>query len=246
MSATTRTRFSAKRMLYLLKRLKYLLQPQNLIAVAVLGVTLALFLWLQAATPYDLLSQAGLAQLSETLGWRGPFLYMLLIAIAVVVSQIPGVPLALAAGALWGPLPAGIYSVIGGFLGAMIAYTLGRTLGRSVVKVFAGKTLTFNDARGVWFIGGLIFVSRILPIFPFDIVSYAAGLSGLPVRIYSLVTFFGMIPSTFLLTYLGATFVIDSQAALALSGVAVLILVVSPFLIRRYNLAGLRDSISFD
>lgn len=233
-------------MLNSLKRLLSLLSTSNLIALGLLLASIAAFIWLQRATPYNLYSEEGFQQLAATLGWRGPLLYMLVIAVAVVISQIPGLPLTLAAGALWGALPAGLYSVLGGFTGALIAYYLGHTLGRSVMKLLVGKVLIFSEERGERFLGVLIFVSRLLPLFPFDIISYAAGLSGLSVRTYALATLLGMIPSTLLLTYLGSAFTISLPIALELSAVALLVLVGLPIIIRRYNLWGLRDSIRFE
>lgn len=233
-------------MLDLLKRLRLFIQPSNLIAFALLLISVAAFVWLQRATPYNLYSEKGFRTFADAMGWRGPFLYMLVIAVAVVISQIPGLPLTLAAGALWGPFPALLYSVVGGFVGAMIAYFLGRTLGRSVMLALVGKVMVFSKARGERFLGFIIFMSRLLPIFPFDIISYAAGFSGLSVGIYALATLLGMIPSTLLLTYLGSAFTISLSVALTMSGLALVILVGLPLLIKRYNLWGLRDSIRFE
>ncbi len=194
----------------------------------------------------NIFSEEGFKAFASMTGWWGPLVFSLLLAISVVVSQIPGVPLTLAAGALWGALPALFYSVLGGFLGAMIAYFLGRTLGRSIMKALAGKVMVFDKERGEVFLGIVIFLSRVLPLFPFDIISYAAGVSGLSVRIYALATFFGMIPSTFLLTYLGSAFHLNWVYALGLSLVATVMLIALPLLIRRYNLLGLRDSIRLE
>ena len=227
-------------------RFRRLLTPGNILALAILLASVGVFLWLRAQPELNAFSREGLEALDRSLGWRGPVIYAALVALAVVVSQIPGVPLALAAGAVWGPLAAGIYSVIGGFVGGMIAYFLGRTLGRSVMRALAGKVIVFNEARGERYLGGIIFVSRMLPVFSFDLISYAAGVTGLSLPLYAAATFFGMIPSTFLLTYLGSAFTVSVPVALSLSGVAVVVLLALPWLIRRYNLLGLRDSVRFE
>ena len=229
-----------------MKRFATLLTPANLAALALFGLVAGGFVWFQAVTDYDLLSEAGLRHLAEELSWRGPLLYMLTIAVAVVISQLPGVPLTIAAGALWGPATATVYSVTGGFIGALIAYLLGRTLGRTVVRALSGKVISFNLARGERFVGGLILLTRLLPLFPFDVVSYAAGISGLSLRIYAPVTLIGMIPSTFLLTYLGASVMVSPGVALGLSGLTLAVLAVTGFAVKRYNLWGLRDSIRLE
>ncbi len=194
----------------------------------------------------NVFSEQGFKEIAAKLGVWGPILYALLTAIAVVVSQIPGVPLTMAAGALWGHFPALIYSVLGGFVGAMIAYFLGRTLGRSIMKTLAGKVMVFSKHKGELFIGFVIFISRVLPLFPFDIISYAAGVSGLNFVYYAFATLLGMIPSTLLLTYLGSTFTISLPFALGISALATVMLIALPLVIRRYNWFGLRDSITLE
>ncbi|MEO0376345.1 MAG: TVP38/TMEM64 family protein, partial [Cyanobacteria bacterium P01_A01_bin.17] len=145
----------------------------------------------------EILTPSGLQQVIAHSGAWGPILYIGVLAVSVVVSQIPGVPLALAAGAIWGPLLAGIYSVLGAFLGGLIAYGLGHSLGRTAVKTLTGKSISFSTERGEAYVGGLIFLTRLLPIFSFDLISYGAGVSGLSLPVYASATLFGMIPSTF-------------------------------------------------
>ena len=227
-------------------RFKHLFTPKNGFALALLLVTLLAFVSLSSEREDNVFSAAGFKTLVNSLGPWGPLAYILIIAVAVIVSQIPGVPLAIAAGALWGPFTAGIYSVAGGFLGGVTAYFLGRTLGRSAMKALAGKVMVFNKEKGEVYLGGLIFVTRLVPLFPFDIVSYAAGLSGLSFGIFALATLLGMIPSTFLLTYLGSAFTDSVELGLGVSVAAVLVLLGLPVLIQRYNLFGLRGSIGLE
>jgi uncharacterized membrane protein YdjX (TVP38/TMEM64 family) len=210
----------------------------NLFAILLLLAGVAAFLWLRQAYT-DPFSRDGLAQLAVQLGVWGPLVYMLLIALAVVISQIPGVPLAVAAGALWGALPAAAYSIAGGFLGGMIAYFLGRTLGRELIAALTGRVLVFSRERGERYVGLIILVSRLLPVLSFDVISYASGVSGISVRVYALATIVGMTPSTLLLTYLGSRFAVRPEIALLLSGIALVTLLALPWLMRRHGwLAG--------
>ena len=233
-------------MLSILKRLRPLLTLQNGIAAAVLALTLAAFLTLQYGFGVDVFSAEGFESFIDSLGWGGPVVYIAMILIAVVISQIPGVPLTIAAGALWGPLVGGLYSIIGGFLGSLTAYYLSRTLGRSAMKALTGRVVIFNEAKSELYLGILIFITRLVPLFPFDIVSYAAGLSGLSSRVYALATLLGMIPSTLLLTYLGSAFIVSVPFALGMSAIAIVILVGLPLVIRHFNWFDLRDSIRLE
>ncbi|WP_299407544.1 TVP38/TMEM64 family protein [Acaryochloris sp. IP29b_bin.148] len=145
----------------------------------------------------------GFQNLVGRIGPWGPIAYIGLLIISVVASQIPGAPLAIAAGALWGPLTAGIYTIIGGFLGALLAYGLGKYLGQSFFETFTGKKITLSPDLATNLMGWFIFISRLLPVLSFDLVSYGAGMAGLSFPIYAVATLVGMIPSTLLLTYMG-------------------------------------------
>lgn len=148
------------------------------------------------------------AQLTDRLiqcGAWGPALYIGLLIVSVVISQLPGAPLAVAAGAVWGPFTAGVYTVIGGFGGALVAYSLGRWIGPAITQKITGKKLFFTKQYGAAYLGGLIFATRLLPILSFDLISYGAGMARLSFPIYASATFLGMLPSTFLLTYAGGS-----------------------------------------
>lgn len=221
-------------------------RQQQGIAIALVLLSL-LGVWLfQQRFDINLWSPAGLQTMIDRAGLWGPVVYVGALALSVVISQIPGVPLAIAAGAIWGPLMAGVYSVVGGFLGALIAYALGRTLGRSAIKAVTGKVIYFSKARGEGYIGWLIFVTRLLPVFSFDLISYGAGMTGLSPAIYANATFFGMVPSTFLLTYLGSSFHISLPIAIALGLLFLIVLVGLPWAIRRHNWLGLKDVVCIE
>lgn len=135
-------------------------------------------------------------------GW-GPLVYIAFLALSVVLSQIPGAPLAIVAGTIWSPFLAGIYTVAGGFLGAIIAYGLGRKLGAPLLAKFIGKDISLEFENHASRLGSMIFLSRLFPVVPFDLLSYGAGVSRISWPTYAIATLAGMIPSTFLLTYSG-------------------------------------------
>ena len=184
---------------------KALTHRQNAIALGLLSCCGAILLGLHNHD-INVFTTEGLRQAMMPLGPWGPLVYIGMIAISVIISQIPGLPMAYAAGALWGTWLGGFYTVVGGFLGAMLAYYIGRTLGQSSLRAFVGKTLKFSTHRGHVYLGGVVFVSRLLPVVSFDLVSYGAGVAQLSVPIYAIATLFGMAPSVLLLTYLGDAF----------------------------------------
>lgn len=218
---------------------------KNAIALGIFLVCWLLCLWLMKPN-VNLLTPEGLKQGIKNFGFFAPLVYIIVLAISVVISPIPSAPLAVVAGAMWGSLPAGIYSVIGGFLGSLIAYYLGRTLGRSTIKALTGKIIYFSKARGELYLSWIIFITRLLPVFSFDLMSYGAGIAGLSFSKYAIATLLGMIPSTFLLTYMGDAWKVEMPLGVIFSAIFLIILVGLPWVIRRYNWLGLRDIIRIE
>ena len=214
-------------------------QTLSTIAIPVV-IALSLFI-VQRQWDINLFSAEGFQTAADRIGPWGPLLYVLLLVISVVVSQIPGAGLAIAAGAVWGPLTAGIYTIIGGFLGAIIAYSLGKTIGPSLLKAITGKRITFSKDRGELYLGGLIFLMRLVPVFSFDLISYGAGITKLSLPIYASATLLGMIPSTFLLTYLGGAFHLGTGAIVGIISFFIAGLVLLPWGIRRHNWLDLKN-----
>ncbi|MDJ0704903.1 MAG: TVP38/TMEM64 family protein [Leptolyngbyaceae cyanobacterium MO_188.B28] len=219
---------------------------QLTLALVALIVSLGVWGWVTQQTQINWLSPASLQNMVGDSGKWGPFIYIALLAVSVVISQIPGLPLAIAAGAVWGPTVAGVYSVIGGFIGSLIAYSLGKTLGRSAIKAVTGKVIYFSKQRGEGYLGWLIFITRLLPIFSFDLISYGAGVTGLSLPTYASATFFGMAPSTFLLTYMGSTLTLSAGAGLVLSGLFVTVLIGLPWAMHRYNWFNLKEIVQIE
>ena len=190
----------------------------------------------------QLFSEAGLQAIAQQLGIAAPLLYILLIAITVVFGALPGLPLVFAAGVVWGGFLGGLYSILGGFLGSVVAYGLGRTLGNSAVKALTGKTCTLAEHKEERFVIGLIFISRLVPLFPFDLISYGAGVAQLSFAPYAGATLLGMIPPTFAFSFLG-TSALESALGWAIWPAVVLVVVVVPWVIWRYNYFQIKDVI---
>lgn len=191
----------------------------------------------------QLFSEAGLHAVTQQFGAVAPLLYILLIAITVVIGTIPGLPLVCAAGIAWGGLLGGVYSILGGFLGSLIAYGLGRTLGNSAIKALTGKTCTLAEHKGERFIISLIFITRLVPIFPFDLISYGAGVARLSFPLYAGATLLGMIPPTFAFSFVGTASVLNSTSSWTIWPAIGVVLVVAPWIVWRYNCFQIKDMI---
>jgi uncharacterized membrane protein YdjX (TVP38/TMEM64 family) len=218
----------------------------NAIALIVLFLCLLLCVWLSLHPDLTWFTPERLLQTIRRLGVLAPVAYIGMLALSVVISPIPGAPIAVVAGTIWGSLLAGVYSVIGGFLGSAIAYYIGRTLGRSAIQFLTGKNIYFTKQHGEIYLTWFIFLTRLLPVLPFDLISYAAGIAGLSFPAYACATLLGMIPSTFFLTYLGSTFMVNKFLSIILLLVFLILLVGLPWGIRRHNWLGIQNIIRIE
>jgi len=135
---------------------------------------------------------------------------MALMALAIVMSPIPSGPIAMAAGASFGPFLGTVYTVIGAETGAVVAFLIARSLGYEAVQRWAGARPWLewlNRRRSQHWLMAVVFASRLMPFISFDVVSYAAGLTPLALWRFALATFVGVVPISFVLAYLGERFV---------------------------------------
>ncbi len=138
----------------------------------------------------------------EGAGAAGPLVFMALYALATVLF-LPGSVLTLAGGALFGPVWGTLWNLTGATLGASLAFLIARYLGADWVTRRAGPRLQrLNDgvtSEGWRFVA---FV-RLVPLFPFNLLNYALGLTRIPFLAYVLASWVFMLPGAFAYTWLG-------------------------------------------
>ncbi len=142
---------------------------------------------------------------TESLGAAG-FAAFILIYILATVLFLPGSVLTLGAGALFGVVWGSVCVSIASTLGATAAFLVGRYLARSwVEKRIAGnekfKAIDAAVAREGWKIVGL---TRLSPIFPFNLLNYAFGVTQVSLRDYFFASWIGMMPGTVMYVYFGS------------------------------------------
>ena len=172
-------------------------------------------------------------------GALGPLVIISLVALAVVVAPLPSSPIAVSAGLVYGPWLGTLYTLIGAEIGAIIAFLIARGLGRAWLYKTFKREMTFCYHCTVKFLTGFIFLVRLIPFIHFDIVSYAAGLTAIPLRNYAIATFLGMIPITFIEVAVGASFT-PNALWLAVSLLLMVAFILVPVLLERYNPFGLK------
>jgi uncharacterized membrane protein YdjX (TVP38/TMEM64 family) len=164
----------------------------------------------------------------ESAGVFAPVYYMLLMAMAVVISPIPSLPLDIAAGAFFGTLMGTVYSVIGALTGSVISFMIARFLGRDIMERCLGGHVNFCTTCSDKLLTKIVFMSRLLPVVSFDIISYGAGLTKMSIKKFILATFLGMIPLTFLYNYSGSVLVFGKGLTFVLGIVMVALFFLLP------------------
>jgi len=138
----------------------------------------------------------------------GPWAPVAVAAFYVVacVLLLPGSVLTLGAGFLFGLVEGTIVVWIGATLGASAAFLVGRTLARQwVAKKVAGDARFRAIDRAVGREGfKIVLLTRLSPVFPFNLQNYAYGLTDVSFWHYVLASAIGMLPGTVMFVYLGA------------------------------------------
>lgn len=141
----------------------------------------------------------------QQLGWIGVGVYVSLYIVACVLF-LPGLILTLGAGFIFGVVKGSIVVSIASTLGATAAFLVGRYLARDWVS---GKVLNRPKFKAIdeaigregWRIVGL---TRLSPVFPFNLLNYAFGLTRVPLGQYVPASWIGMMPGTIMYVYLGS------------------------------------------
>ena len=148
------------------------------------------------------LSVEALTDLVGQLGWWAPLAFIAGYAMATVFF-LPGVLFTLAGGVLFGPLYGTLYNLTGATLGATLAFLLARFLAYDWVAQRTGKRLR-QLVEGVEEEGWrFVAFVRLVPLFPFNLLNYALGLTRIPLMQYVLTSFIFMAPGGAAYTYLG-------------------------------------------
>jgi len=148
-------------------------------------------------------------------------LFFLVYAAAVALSLPGAAVLSIAAGFLFGTLPAAVIVVLAGTLGAVILFLAARTAFGGVLKArvgpWLGKVQKEFAAEGFSY---LLFL-RLVPVFPFFVVNLVPAFLGISLRSYVLATLVGIIPGALIFTYFGAGLggVLDSGGACSLENI---------------------------
>lgn len=210
-----------------------------LLAIVVAGVVAGV-LWDLLFGRLIPLRPEGIRDWLDSLGSLAPVVYIAAMTVAVVVSPVPSVPLDIAAGLAFGMLWGTVYTLIGAEIGAVVAFLIARRLGRPwLARRLSPGTMRRIDAltarQGV-----KALLMRLLPVFNFDWVSYAAGLTSMSLGRFALATLVGMTPPVVAIVAVGANL---TERPLLAGGIfaALLALALGPVIVAAAMTARMRE-----
>jgi uncharacterized membrane protein YdjX (TVP38/TMEM64 family) len=139
----------------------------------------------------------------KSLGVAGPLLIIALALLHAIVFY-PAEIVDAAAGFAYGFFPALALTMTAWLLSAMLCYAVGRSLARPLLERWLGGE-RFGRAEAMIERGGptLLIAVRLVPIFPFSLMCYAAGAARVPVWRYLWTTAVGYLPITAISVYFG-------------------------------------------
>jgi len=154
----------------------------------------------------------------SALGPAAPIAFIAIYVLACVLF-IPGSILTIGAGVIFGVVWGSIYVSIASTAGATAAFLIGLYLAREMVaRRIAGnprfRAIDDAVAREGW---KIVILTRLSPVFPFNLLNYAYGLTRVRLRDYAVASWLGMIPGTVMFVYIGS---LSGDLARAASGTA--------------------------
>lgn len=137
--------------------------------------------------------------------------------VVCALAMLPAAPLSLLAGFVLGPVWGTVAVSLGSTLGATAAFAAGRTALRPWLRARLARWPRVQALERAVVDQGfrMVLLTRLSPIFPYNVLNYAYGLTGVDMRRYVLATWLGMLPGTALYVGLGAAANDVTQAMLA-------------------------------
>jgi uncharacterized membrane protein YdjX (TVP38/TMEM64 family) len=156
----------------------------------------------------------------------------IIIYIVATIFFFPGTPLTITSGILFGKFLGTFYSLIGATIGASWAFLITRYLGREFIEdLLKGKLkkLRYYDRKLADHGIKITIFLRLIPLFPFNGLNFALGLTKIKFKDFVIGTFIGMIPLTFIYIYFG-----ESAAKMNLINIIISVSLVIVFILGFY------------
>ena len=175
-------------------------------------------------------------------GRIAPLVYIGLYLVSTVFF-LPGTPVTVLAGFIFGPLWGVFYASVASIISVSVAFLIARYVARDLVKGWVKDNVQFRkideqvEEQG-W---RILMFTRLVPIFPFNLQNYAYGLTSIRFSTFVLVSAIFMLPGTAVFVQFGGAFVSGEGDVwktllyLGIAGVLMLLLSLLPKFLRKYQ-----------
>ena len=191
----------------------------------------------------DHLKRGNIPKIKEKINSFGviaPLVYIGFYIVATVFF-LPGLPVTMLSGLVFGPIWGVVYASIGAVIGVSCAFLIARYVARGMVEGWVRGNAQFRRIdEGVQRQGWrMLMVTRLVPIFPFNLQNYAYGLTKVRFATYFFVSWICMLPGTAAYVQLGAAVNVGegnikkTLIYLAGAGIFIVLLSLIPPLIRK-------------
>lgn len=193
------------------------------------GVLILLAITFFIVPKFDSLTPTAIQSFLLNFGILAPIVYIFLFTV-VPLTLFPDAVLAIASGLVFGTVYGFTYTMIGALCGGTLAFYIARFFCKKTLTTKMEKHIKVKDViehNGF----SMILLLRLIPLIPFDIISYSSGATGVNYKDFILATALGIVPGVFLLVNIGAGMNELNSPRLYLSATAfVLLLVVAKHL----------------
>ena len=171
---------------------------------------------------------------------KASIIYIIITAVGSSVLALPGVTFALFSGILFGPILGIILCSISATMSASISFIISRFFLKDSVKPLVEKNkylnkILFEDGNKNAII--LLMITRLVPLFPYNIQNFAYGITDISFTLYTIYTFIFMLPGISLFTIASAGIISKENRILyfLISGIIfVFVLTISIYLKKKY------------
>jgi len=159
------------------------------------GVIIAIIFLIKMTGLDQFLDKERLHSWIKGFGAWGPLVYILIYSVTPSLF-LPGLPVTIAGGLAFGPVYGTLFAIVGATIGACLAFLVARYFARQQVEsLLEGKLKKIDEGvekKGWIFVA----ITRLIPIFPFNLLNYAFGLTKIKFSHYAITSFFCMLPGT--------------------------------------------------
>ncbi len=199
------------------------IRPSPMVARGLLLLILASLVLSVALEPLvsrtPALDPAAIREGLQDTGAIAPVVFVGVVILAILVAPIPSIPLDIAAGLTFGWWWGSVLTLLGDIIGALIAFQFARYLGRRwLLRRLGPKPTVYIERLQSGLTPRMLLVTRLLPVFSFEWVSYAAGLTTMRSSTFVAVTTVGSAGPVMLLVAVGDLLVTHPGVAAVIFG----------------------------